>query len=390
MDRVEVPRSSRDIRFLHVFGIAVVCAGIGLGAKKRLNKVASARLWNGLLGVVGLTFGVFCYHSIADAAEAGALRWKLFFQLFLAGGMCAFLTHAACTPIDVVKTRLQTQSQKYSGALDAIRSIVKDEGPQTLLKGLGATATGYFLHGAFKYSFYEVFKVILAESPEVAKTKPPLCVAALGGFLAECVACILLCPMEAIRIRSVSDPTFPSSVAGGLQLLLKSEGMNGLYKGLPSLLLRQVPYTVGQFVSFEFTLVLVKLLVEPLVGGADGKTESITGTGAMVISLSAGLLAGAMASVVSQPGDTILSKINQEESEEQSAFANIKNIVLKLGISGLFLGLGTRLVQVSFMIGGQFLIYDSIKLMCGIQPASAVPSTVANAIAKGTVVGGGD
>mmetsp|Transcript_34484 Transcript_34484/g.135672 ORF Transcript_34484/g.135672 Transcript_34484/m.135672 type:complete len:111 (-) Transcript_34484:1695-2027(-) len=110
----------------------------------------------------------------------------------------------------------------------------------------------------------------------------------------------------------------------------------------------------------------------------------------MLISLSAGLLAGAMASVVSQPGDTILSKINQEESEEQSAFANIKNIVVKLGFSGLFLGLGTRLIQVSFMIGGQFLIYDSIKLMCGIQPASAVPSTVANAVAKGTVVGGGD
>jgi len=119
-----------------------------------------------------------------------------------------------------------------------------------------------------------------------------------------------------------------------------------LYKGLPSLILRQVPYTVGQFVSFEFTLVLVKVLVEPLVGGADGQAKSITGTGAMLISLSAGLLAGAMASVVSQPGDTILSKINQEESEEQSAFANIKNIVVKLGFSGLFLGLGTRLIQV--------------------------------------------
>lgn len=44
---------------------------------------------------------------------------------------------------------------------------------------------------------------------------------------------------------------------------MKSEGLHGLFKGLPSLLLRQVPYTVGQFVSFEFTLVVVKHIVEP-------------------------------------------------------------------------------------------------------------------------------
>mmetsp|Transcript_34484 Transcript_34484/g.135674 ORF Transcript_34484/g.135674 Transcript_34484/m.135674 type:complete len:95 (-) Transcript_34484:2858-3142(-) len=64
MDGVEIPVSSRDIRFLQVFGVAVVCAGIGLGAKKRLSKVASARLWNGLAAVVGLAFGVFCYNGI--------------------------------------------------------------------------------------------------------------------------------------------------------------------------------------------------------------------------------------------------------------------------------------------------------------------------------------
>lgn len=74
--------------------------------------------------------------------------------------------------------------------------------------GLGATATGYFLHGAFKYSFYEVFKVILAKSPEVAMKKPPLSVAALAGFFAECVACVLLCPMEAVSVGNFPYPRY--------------------------------------------------------------------------------------------------------------------------------------------------------------------------------------
>lgn len=66
----------------------------------------------------------------------------------------------------------------------------------------------------------------------------------------------------------------------------------------------------------------------------------------MIISLLAGLMAGSMASVISQPGDTILSKINQEEGEDHGAIAQILSVISKLGFSGLFLGVGTRLIQV--------------------------------------------
>jgi len=287
------------------------------------------------------------------------------------------LTHAACTPLDMVKTRLQTSPGVYEGPAAAFRTIVKEEGPGALLKGLGATASGYFMHGAFKYSFYEVFKLILAESPAVAVMKPPLYVSMMAGFLAECIACVLLTPMEAIRIRSVADQSFPIGVAEGLAFLYKVEGFHGLYKGMPSVLLKQVPYTVGQFVSFEFFLILVKRMAELASPGQD----KISSTTAAAISMTAGLMAGIVAGVISQPGDTILSKLNQQESEGP-VLHQMLVIARALGPKGLFLGLSTRLIQVSCMIGGQFLIYDSVKILCGIQPASAVPSAVANAVAQ--------
>lgn len=311
---------------------------------------------------------------LQHAAATGQITLLTFSQYFLAGGICAFLTHAACTPIDVVKTRLQTTTNRYTGLVDAFRKIIAEEGPATLLKGLGATASGYFLHGAFKYSFYELFKILLVGDPVLA-IKPPLPVAALAGFFAECIACLLLCPMEAIRIRSVADSSFPPSVVSGLSLLYKSEGWYGWYKGLPAMLLKQVPYTVGQFVSFELVVNLVKRVVMFAL--------HVEGPSAMgPIATVSGLLAGIAAAVISHPGDTILSKINQEDSDAP-AFVQIARVARTAGFLGLFLGLGARVLQVSCMIGGQFLIYDSIKLWCGLKPASALP---VNVVAAGVAV----
>lgn len=317
---------------------------------------------------VGLACGsivlLFFAQRLSVAYAVGHVSLLTFSQYFMAGGICAFITHAMCTPIDVVKTRIQTTQGKYNGMVDCFRKIVADEGASTLLKGLGATASGYFLHGAFKYSFYEVFKVLLT-ADAIAAIKPPMGIAALAGFFAECIACCLLCPMEAIRIRSVADSSFPSSVSAGLSMLLKTEGLHGWYKGLPAMLLKQVPYTVGQFVSFEMAVVIVKRVISVAMD-VEGSTA------VAVISSAAGLLAGVMAAIISHPGDTILSKINQEEGEG-GAWAQIVRVVRTAGFAGLFVGLFARVVQVSIMIGGQFLIYDSIKFWCGIKPASALP-----------------
>lgn len=298
------------------------------------------------------------------AFEAGHLSMHRFLQYFLAGGICAFVTHAFCTPIDVIKTRMQTNPSEFSGIVNAFRKIISEEGMHTLLKGFGATASGYFLHGAFKYSFYEVFKLLFSDSPNSA-VKPPLPVAALSGLIAECIACIFLCPLEAIRIRSVADSTFPSGVLSGLSLLFKTEGFHGWFKGLVAMLLKQVPYTVGQFISFEISVTFIRSAVHASVGVQNAKSS------VAFISTVAGFLAGITAAVISHPGDTILSKVNQDQSDA-SAFSQIASVVRATGFLGIFAGLVPRLLQVSCMVGGQFMIYDSIKLWCGITPASAL------------------
>merc|ERR1712167_64241 len=65
---------------------------------------------------------------------------------------------------------------------------------------------------------------------------------------AEFIADIFLCPLEATRIRCVSDPTFASGLVGGFFRLIKEEGfLKGFYSGFGPILMKQVPYTMTKF-----------------------------------------------------------------------------------------------------------------------------------------------
>merc|ERR1719446_1919297 len=83
----------------------------------------------------------------------------------LAGGICCSVTHAAVCPIDVVKTRIQLEPQKYnSGMIGGFRMVIAEEGVAALSTGLAATAVGYFIQGWFKFGGVELIKIKSAEA----------------------------------------------------------------------------------------------------------------------------------------------------------------------------------------------------------------------------------
>lgn len=59
-----------------------------------------------------------------------------------AGGLCSASAHTALVPLDVVKTRLQTEPGVYTGPLDCATRIIRAEGPAAFAQGIGATLVG--------------------------------------------------------------------------------------------------------------------------------------------------------------------------------------------------------------------------------------------------------
>ena len=284
-----------------------------------------------------------------------------YLRFAFAGAMCCSVTHTSVVPLDVVKTRLQTNPGKYSGMIDGFRKIVAEEGSSMLLKGAGPTAVGYFLQGAFKFGFNEFFKGKFTEAAGPANAQTYRLPIWLGASAcAEFIADLFLCPLEATRIRLVAQPDFGKGLLDASAKILRQEGFFAFYKGLSPLLLKQVPYTMAKFSVFEATSEFVYKSLPTK------KADMSTGA-QLSVSLGSGVVAGVAAAIISQPADTLLSKINQEKSNE-GFLPTLLKISKRLGASGLFLGTGARCVMVGTITAGQFFIYDYFKIIMGVSP----------------------
>jgi len=80
------------------------------------------------------------------------------------------------------------------------------------------------------------------------------------------------------------------------------------------------------------------------------------------INLGSGLIAGLAAAIVSQPADTMLSKINKTKGlPGEGTTSRLIKIARELGFRGSYTGIGARLFLVGLITAGQFCLYGDIK-----------------------------
>ncbi|PKI83146.1 hypothetical protein MVES_002862 [Malassezia vespertilionis] len=274
-------------------------------------------------------------------------------QFFAAGGICATVTHGALTPVDVVKTRLQLEpSGSKMSMREMAKTIVMKDGPSGLLTGFGSTAVGYLIQEFFKKQAIDYFGV--------QKAKEHRQLVYMGSATAaELIASTLLTPLEASRIRLVSQPSYARGLVDAMQRMWAQEGMGGFYAGYIPILLKQVPFSIGQFYTNEMMHNFVNAYVPKDKLQRAGKTGQIT------VQLGCGIVAGSVAAILSHPADTLLSKINRGGVGHGSMMSKLGVAAQQTGFVGLWAGLGTRIIMTAALVSSQFLIYDQLKLFFG-------------------------
>ncbi len=119
----------------------------------------------------------------------------------------------------------------------------------------------------------------------------------------------------------------------------------------------RIPYTMAKFVVYEKAAEAVYRKY-PKKDMSDGLQTTVN--------LGSGLIAGFAAAIVSQPADTMLSKINKTKGlPGESTTSRLVKIGKELGLRGSYTGIGARLVMVGTLTAGQFAIYGSIKKALG-------------------------
>ncbi|KAK0487374.1 mitochondrial carrier [Armillaria novae-zelandiae] len=287
---------------------------------------------------------------------------KDYSSFFLAGALCCTISHGAMTPIDVVKTRIQIDpSYKGLGFVSGTRYAIAKEGASTLLTGFGPTAFGYLAQGGAKFAGYEFWKLTLVKfcGDQETAIKYRTAVYLGAASVAEFFADILLTPLEATRIRMVSERGYATGLVSGFTRLAREGGVSQLYAGFLPILCKQIPYAIGQFTVNEFCHELAYRNM------SEETKRSLSDTYKFGISLGSGITAGFAAAILSHPADTLLSQINKGHGPTGSMTHRLAVLAREAGLKGLFAGLGPRMIMTAGLVSSQFLMYGGIKNALG-------------------------
>ena len=253
-----------------------------------------------------------------------------------------------------------------------------DEGPGTLLNGLGPTVLGYGIEGAMKFGAYEfakpIFKALLGEQNKVVAFM-------LASFLAGAIASVLLVPMESLRIKQVTDVAYKDdTILTGLPRIVRDDGFWVTMSGVWAMLAKQVPYTFGKQVSFDLVAKFLYSVTATVSILAKLPADQLK----WVVSLLSAFCASIAACLCSQPGDMILTETyktgNKSSSNSKSKKSKTKTssstpgkfgvvvhgIYERGGVSEFYRGTQARLVHVGMIITSQLMVYDLVKQLLGL------------------------
>ncbi|XP_015430550.1 PREDICTED: solute carrier family 25 member 40 isoform X2 [Dufourea novaeangliae] len=305
------------------------------------------------------------------------------YQQIVASCTGAFITSVFVTPLDVVKIRLQAQQKamlsnkcflycnglmdhlcpcpngrgpawasgngKFNGTVDALMKIGKNEGILSLWSGLSPTLVlavpatiVYFvsyeqLRLYFKDQYNNKFR---RDKISIAAMEQPFWIPMLAGAIARVWAATLVSPLELIRTKMQSQKLSYAEIMQALKTVVRHSGVSGLWMGLSSTLLRDVPFSAIYWLNYE-----------TIKQQCRGKQQTFT------FNLAAGAIAGFIAAFLTIPFDVVKThrQIDMGEKEIYSdkpgrssgTWTVIRKIYHQNGVKGLFTGLIPRVIKVA-------------------------------------------
>ncbi|KAF8776885.1 solute carrier family 25 member 36-A-like isoform X2 [Argiope bruennichi] len=175
-----------------------------------------------------------------------------------------FMSCSLTNPIWFVKTRLQLDQRTYGSVstIQCIRDIYNSKGILGFYKGITASYFG-ISETIIHFVIYEFIKAKLKENrvknsyqSDRKSTRDFVEFMCAGAISKTCASCIAY-PHEVVRtrLRQVGDKY--KSFFQTLCLVFKEEGHHGLYRGLATQLVRQIPNTAIMMATYEAVVYLL-------------------------------------------------------------------------------------------------------------------------------------
>ncbi|KAL1410956.1 hypothetical protein Q8F55_001899 [Vanrija albida] len=293
----------------------------------------------------------------------------------LAGAAGGCVSMALTYPLVNLSTRAAVSSKKEDLSLhQAIVKTVKDQGIGGLYSGLGSSLFGITMSNGVYYAAYEETRAWL-----IKRRKGPAANSALttgegivAGLIAGSICTIVTNPIWVVQAyqstRAVAsadgEKKVGPSALESFKSIVKQDGIKGLWRGIgPALILVINP--VIQYTTFErmVSALLTWRADHAPAGAKAGPTGRSALTDRDLFLL--GALSKLIATGSSYPILVVKSRLQAATHKYSSSLKAIIQILKTEGISGLYSGLGPKLLQsaltAAFLFVAQRRIYEAVK-----------------------------
>jgi solute carrier family 25 2-oxodicarboxylate transporter 21 len=167
----------------------------------------------------------------------------------LTGASAGATESLVVVPFELLKIRLQdrTSAARYTGLLDCLSKVVRQEGPLALYNGFEATL---WRHIVWNAGYFGVIFQVRAQMPDPASSENPgrrkMGNDLVAGFVGGVVGTTFNTPLDVVksRIQSVAKTQGRQKYAWAwpsLGIVAREEGVRALYKGYVAKILRFGP-----------------------------------------------------------------------------------------------------------------------------------------------------
>nr|CAB3266171.1 mitochondrial thiamine pyrophosphate carrier-like [Phallusia mammillata] len=180
---------------------------------------------------------------------------------FMSGVFGGIVTRAIVTPLDVLKIRFQLQpgtlakQLKYTGIIQATRTIWKEEGLFAFWKGHVPAQFLSMIYGGMQFGSFQHFtKIANSMYPHTRDDYTERAFIHFGcGCLSGAVATVTAHPVDVLRTRFAAqkEPKVYRSMVVAAMDMRRTEGMTCFYRGLTPALIQVMPYSGLQFAAYS-------------------------------------------------------------------------------------------------------------------------------------------
>ncbi|CAN6477143.1 unnamed protein product [Victoria cruziana] len=277
----------------------------------------------------------------------------------------------ALYPISVLKTRLQVASKDAleRNAFSVMRNILKTDGIPGFYRGFGIVITGAIPARIIFLTSLETTKIATLKLTEGFNLSEPTQAAianGVAGLTSSLLSQAVFVPLDVVSQKlMVQGYSGNMRYNGGLDVarqILKTDGFRGLYRGFGLSIMTYSPSSAVWWASYGSS----QRYIWRLLGyAADNRELAPKPWEIVLVQAAGGIIAGATASFVTTPLDTIKTRRQvMEVDKRETTRQAIRRLIAEDGWKGLYRGLGPRFISMSAWGTSMILAYEYLKRLC--------------------------